>query len=759
MFSCLWSNIKISIMKKIFYKKLQLIAQTHLNWVILFLQQISHFSLKYSKLTVSLFLAVFIILGSLSPKTKPALRSVDMNDPEMPSFKDLQFLNNQFGEQEKIIFLIKNGGKPFAMKDYCTLLKWRNKILRENNDILKIESVLDLRSISYNQKDQTLFYPLTIQDPCLRLNDSKYEIHIFEKLNDHPLHHYYMSEQFNEMMLFIQVRANSDPSERFKYDYEGIKNFIKDTKKELPFNILTSGSLFFQSSVLDGLQWAEALNLLVAVMIFLVYFYFYPSKSLSLILILSILFTTATLKGAMYLFDHRIDTLTSFLFFMMTVAVIEDFVFLSFLMKEEALSYSKAVEKILLPSFFTSLTTAIGFGSLALSSSMSIYRFGAWTAIGTMLEWGLLFLFFPALLKVWPKLEKYFCFKSKKMEANYFLLKKMTGFSLSKKWTILATIIPAALMIIYHQPNFQLHILNVFKDDHEIRQFSNEYKKSWNQSVQFSLVFFHSQLDNTDRQIIEKIKKDEMVSAFFSSANYEEYIQKFPKSIHSLLMHEFRQSPTGESFETSHYWRAIIGGKSIESEDVDSFEKRVNKICGTRCRLMEETIVAKDYTATVLNTLYDSFAACIIIVFFILLWLCLAVNPAVTFPVLISTFWAPLSLFSMLFVGNFAVDMVASVALSVLVGVTGDNAIQFLLLNQKHFSDSVKQYAVASLQTIFLMVGISLLMVFSYFKPAVNIAWLMAIGVIFIFIGDVIILNGFLRLFSNFSFSKFNNKN
>src|SRR5262249_44875731 len=102
--------------------------------------------------------------------------------------------------------------------------------------------------------------------------------------------------------------------------------------------------------------------------------------------------------GTKGLIGSAYDVLSSGLFLILGVSSIEDFTFLS----SEQLkgdTWRRAVRKLMAPAFFTSLTTMIGFISLCTSDLAIIRRFGLWCAVGSMLEWLMLFAFLPIFLE------------------------------------------------------------------------------------------------------------------------------------------------------------------------------------------------------------------------------------------------------------------------------------------------------------------------------------------------------------------------
>jgi hypothetical protein len=86
------------------------------------------------------------------------------------------------------------------------------------------------------------------------------------------------------------------------------------------------------------------------------------------------------------------------------VASIEDYLFLSWEQLARGARWRRAFRTLLLPGFLTSVTTVIGFASLCTADLAIVRRFGLWGATGAALEWVATFLVLPALLAVAPRL-------------------------------------------------------------------------------------------------------------------------------------------------------------------------------------------------------------------------------------------------------------------------------------------------------------------------------------------------------------------
>jgi predicted RND superfamily exporter protein len=90
-------------------------------------------------------------------------------------------------------------------------------------------------------------------------------------------------------------------------------------------------------------------------------------------------------------------------------------------------------------------------------------------------------------------------------------------------------------------------------------------------------------------------------------------------------------------------------------------------------------------------------------------------------------------------------DFMKCIVACVLVGLTGDNAIQYLFAARgRPLEVGIKSRGEASIQTNLFMAITSLMYLFSYFNPPKTFGLLLAAGFVIALVGDLWILNGLL---------------
>lgn len=683
--------------------------------------------LAHKKLVSVALIAIIALAVTLGKTTKIAVRTEDFSDQRLPSYLAMRELKEEYSFEDKLTLII-NKGSPINNDDLCKIKNWLRKEVNKNPDIISTSSLFDLRAPDY--KDSTLFYPQIIQSPCEGVVD-------YQALKKHPILTMFSTPELTDFIIHFEIKPAEKEFNHGIYDYKKLDPIIASAKKNLPYEILTGGTLFFQSSVLEGIQFSTIMNILAAALLFIGYYFLYRSLIGASALLVIIFITNTIIKAGMGYFGHMIDPLSSCIFLMITVASIEDYILLSFLVFKQKTPFSLAVKKMLLPSFLTSLTTAIGFGSLAVSSNPSIVHFSIWTAFGAMFEWVSMFLILPVCVGLFPKIKKRITDHPKPPR---IVPEQFVSFTPPKIMAILIALVPLAIIFLYDKANLSYSPYDMFTKNHEISHFRNYIQKTRGSEGELSIVF--NNLDENIEGIVEEVKKDPAVQGVFSEVGFKKEIDLYPPFLQSLIFEDFKRTDIGKLFISRDTKRIIAYIKSYDTKDVPVVVERIQKICGDKCSIKSEIIVSKDYAVGILQTLYDSAISGFLSIILLILWLVTTISKRHTLPVVLSTLWASFMLLIIVVLLQFKINVVTCVALSVLIGAAGDNAIQFLLLQKSSLSRSVREIGEASGEQLILIMLLSSTLFISYFQTPRTLAFLMILGLVLMFIGDLWVLNG-----------------
>ena len=110
---------------------------------------------------------------------------------------------------------------------------------------------------------------------------------------------------------------------------------------------------------------------------------------------------------------------------------------------------------------------------------------------------------------------------------------------------------------------------------------------------------------------------------------------------------------------------------------------------------------------------------------------------------IISSFWGPAVLLCMIYLLDISINFVTCIIASTLVGLTGDNAIQFLFAsNSDNLSDGILERGASSFYCSITMALCSLVFLGSYFDAPKTLGLMLAAGFILSYLGDVWLLKG-----------------
>ena len=115
-------------------------------------------------------------------------------------------------------------------------------------------------------------------------------------------------------------------------------------------------------------------------------------------------------------------------------------------------------------------------------------------------------------------------------------------------------------------------------------------------------------------------------------------------------------------------------------------------------------------------------------------------------PLLLASFWGPALMLACEGIFHLKVNFLSCIFASVLVGLTGDNAIQFLWSSRRgKLEEGMLKRGSASIVTSLLMASASFVFLGSYFDPPKTFGALLAGGLLASLFGDLWILKGLKR--------------
>ena len=130
----------------------------------------------------------------------------------------------------------------------------------------------------------------------------------------------------------------------------------------------------------------------------------------------------------------------------------------------------------------------------------------------------------------------------------------------------------------------------------------------------------------------------------------------------------------------------------------------------------------------------------------LILLLCIWTQTQHKFKILLSAFWGPAAVMVILALSGMQIYFVTCIFASILVGLAGDNAIQYIMNSEgENLSEKTQGLSSASILVTLLMMILPASFMLSYFNPMRTLGLLFALGTACSLFGDYWILKGLLE--------------
>jgi predicted RND superfamily exporter protein len=700
---------------KIFNKILSFVQEwprlTLLGFVVLL--GVSAYGLKYSKLELDIY---------------------DVYDPNFQSSIDLAEIKDFYSDRSQMLVAYQFKSIPKAF-ELCRIHSW-SKDLMQYKEVKNITSLWSLRAPKNDT--EKLWYPKTLSDPCT-LNPSD-EFDIKQEFSHSFFRHLVSATGSKDLVFDITFSGTDSSSSQVQYVMDETDKFVKENFKDVKIRYLglSASRHYFKKIMLKD----SIYNLLVILIIMLLLRFIYGTWLSGFYLVLTLITSCIVLYGTLAWTGIPINILTNNLFLMTAVAGTADFIFVTqYQMKGK---YQDSLTDMIIPCFFTTLTTVIGFLSLNTSDLTLIKQFGNGAALGALAEWIMMFMFMPALLKfmgkeiVWVNPEK----------------------SISTKWIDAVeklsmpkgTIFVFAILMILSVPAFfflndqDSPVMNLPKS-HVLRSGYEDFRKKFLWQGQVHLFFPEKPTPEFHKEIVAKLKTSKLIYRIEDPEELaEEWTRDIPPLRQDLIRRELSGTPLWERYYSS------VGQLRIPlylyDQDLHSLRKlrdEVMKVCKNDCRLAGQRVVYLEYGEKISKTMIESFAVSIFLVIGILGWLLHTQGKLRYFwPVTLSALMGPLVTLTLISFFQIPVTLITSIFLAVMVGLAGDNAIQYLLAPGE-LSTGIESRARASIiVTIVMMIGSSMF-ILQTLLPMKILGMLFVFGFFINLVGDFWGLKGLLQ--------------
>lgn len=666
---------------------------------------------------------------------------INENFETTKSYKDLR---EKFEEGTPLLLLHENS---LNAKTVCSVRNWLSNLPKKEDHLLRSYSLFSLRKpVLQTPKDEfsRLTFPPLVEVNCYPSPFMDLKSSIGSPWDG----------------LIINQKTNSFLTELRFTEFEGEKNFqsniipaivqniMEDYPNELKEKTLWVGQAAYQYFMKEGLKVNNALNGLLLLIVLALMRIFLGTWRSGFYFIGSLLICATLLFALMAASSSPLDVLNNSLFILLSVASLGDFIFLCHHQQKNNCSWQESFHTLLIPSFFTSLTTFLGFLSLKTSDLDIVQRLGTWAAISGVIEWLVIFSLLPALLVLRKNFKSFATTSPTKALLSLNRLEKV---NLSKP-------LLAIFLIIYLISPFSPQFFNIndnptmlFPQSHPFYKGINKLENALGFSGEISLVWNRKASLKKDlshmESILLQIKDHPNVTKIESPKDLIEFTTAgFEEDIKNLILSNLKDTSAYRKLIHNESLRAKIFLSKTSLRDINEMRHYVEtKLCNDkRCALSGALVAYAEFSQTVPKTLLTSLGTSLIMVLFTLLILWLGRREAPLWPLLVSGFWGVAFILVLLAVSQFKLNFVTCVVLAILVGMTGDNAIHYLL-GGNDINKGIEEKQGASILTTTIMSLCCVVFFFFSFQPPRVLGVLLILGLWGSLAGDLWFLKSLVK--------------
>ena len=699
------------------------------------LQRIFRWSFRYP--TTQFTVVTIFLLVSLAglPKLKVVLAIERLLDDGLRASQSMLQLDQDFPLDKGIVVNFSTADKtPFSHDELLKVEDWTFQVQEELGRVIYTKSPFKVRQASFENFE--LWTPA--------LWDREDEQSTLDRLDGGPWAGVLYSEDKSSMMVEFVFPLDDEQPYSSK-DFYSLRSSAEKFQKTIPgVSVHVGGQAAFEEYSHEGIERNNILNIvLFGVIIILLKLALGTWKS-GVVFVITLSITSLATLGLMGWFGAPLDLVSSGLVLMIAVAALQDFLFVSQGIRAEGLRWRRAFRQVLVASFFTSFTTVAGFLSLTVSNLETIQRFGLWAGVGASLEWIVMFLFLPALLRKVPSLNCWLQSNSllESARAQPLLNKKMPlGFARVLLLLYPLAIISALSLDVTGAPKY------MFPAGHPFVESVSDLKRTrgWEDKVHLVLTDELSQPEYI--KFISKIRNLPNVASLIDPVGLENYItKKLSSPIKEAALSNIHSSPEWRDWKFPFHSHVEIYLKDTDLTPMKDFLSEIFSLCENHpCYVAGPMISQADFAEKVPGEFMLSMGLSLLAVALVLVGLIYARSPyrwvataRFSIAAVLGSFWAPALILCCYALFAIKINFLTCLFASVLVGMTGDNCIHYIFQGRRlSFDRGVDRRGAASI-TIAAIVALScLIFIGSYFESPRVFGSFLGIGVLLSLVGDI----------------------
>ncbi|MBX9767223.1 MAG: MMPL family transporter, partial [Bdellovibrionales bacterium] len=626
--------------------------------------------------------AVFVVVGPKAQSENSVYRLLDEPLESTAFFK--QYLDIFPSDKNKLGVLIALGENQTP----TDLFKSLDQTVAKVPEIWEQKSLFELRRIVVGPGEESVSYPrLSSQDPD-----------ILQDLKDIPSSPFFYNPE--KKMAYVEWTMDFSVEEA---TFADTQNLLDRLRAQLLLalgpnaKVYFGGPFFVNFQFQKGLRQNLTLGFVSALVLMIAFYFFFGRISWAFWVLFIVLLVQGALVSFMGLVGHKISPMSSCLLLMMTVAIVEDFVFLFYVRVKNQISFAESAKIIGLASFFASLTTALGFGSLALNNSPKIGQFALWATTGTLLEWFLVIVLSPAILDRLDRKKPHPAAYPQALKAVDFFIGQSTLYferAFTRYGKILRNGVVASFALALLSPffaNVGFDLYETFSRRHPVGEFLDAYHRMTGVMGEFNLFFpqRERQAEN-EHQRVRAILNEQPGWKFLGAQDFvSPKISQFSPELQRMIRGHFESASELKSYLASGSERIRVFVPKVESPYLEKALRTVRDACGDQCFPAGEMLVLNEISVSFLSELYTGLALSFCLAGFVLFGVIVYYRREYWAALLGSAAWGPLMFLALVMFLGLRINATICLCLSVFVGLAGDSAIQFLLYESRSRNDGI----------------------------------------------------------------------
>ena len=342
---------------------------------------------KFPKLSSLILVAVisFASLGLSNFRFDASSETLVLDSDS--AFNAYEQVSERFGSSEFLVVAVSNEGKSFDINFLSGFQGFTNKL----NALKSVESVVSILDAPLLEQPKVPLLKVGNNDKYLLKDQVDLELALKE-FNNSPIFNNLILNERGDIFA-IQVNLFSDVD--FSLAVQDIREVLTEWDGEAylagPAMIVEDTIAFIQNDVLIF----GSITFLLFSMLLLILFKDIWSVTIIMTNALLVMFFTVGFLG---LFDWPISIVSSNFLALLLITSIAVSVHILVNLQNSAdakLSYDEALSEILIPCFYTAITTVAGFGALMFSGIKPVIDFGKMMMFGVAANFFISFIFIP----------------------------------------------------------------------------------------------------------------------------------------------------------------------------------------------------------------------------------------------------------------------------------------------------------------------------------------------------------------------------